>query len=74
MKKARRKWLSCQKRDIWDNPRVYLFEGLSTARIKYKLKHRSKKDLKMKKQLEQILEWRRHCKESSENKIRGKHI
>ena len=66
MKKSLRKKKSIYKRDVWDNTHIYWFFGLATNRIKYKLEHLPKKDLRMRKALEEVLKWRHHRKEMSE--------
>ena len=58
MKKALRKYLSIERRDIWDNPKVYEFCALSVDRLKHKLKHVPKKDRIMRSRLEEALDWR----------------
>ena len=55
MKKEHRKWLSVERRDLWDGPHDYLFGNLSADKLKYMLKHRNKKDLRMKRSIEDIL-------------------
>lgn len=60
MKKQRRKRISVEKRDLWDNSKVYWFYRLSVDRLKYKLRHLPKKDSKMKRELLTVLEWK--CK------------
>ena len=58
MKKQRRKRISVEKRDLWDNSKIYEFCHLSVNRLKYKLKHISKKDSKMRNRLQEALKWR----------------
>lgn len=60
MKNQLRKYLSVERRDLWDNSNIYQFYHLSVDRLKYKLKHLPKKDRKMKCKLEETLRWR--CK------------
>lgn len=60
MKKQLRKYLSVQRRDLWDNPKTYQFWCLSVDKLKFKLKHVPKKDSKMKSRLEEALRWRCH--------------
>lgn len=61
MKKQRRKLLSVERRDIWDNPRDYCQLGyLSTDKLKHMLKHKSKKDRRLKGEIWDILRWRKH--------------
>lgn len=62
MKKALRKLLSTERRDLWDDSRIYEFCHLSVDRLKFKLKHRPKKDRKMRSRLEEALEFRRREK------------
>ena len=59
MKKQRRKHFSVERRDIWDNSKIYEFAHLSVDRLKHKLKHIPKKDRKMRSRLEEALRWRR---------------
>ena len=65
MKNKLRKYLSVERRDLWDNSRIYQFWHLSVDRLKYKLKHTSKKDTRMKCALEEALEWM--CRNGKEN-------
>ena len=65
MKNQRRKFLSVERRDLWDNSKLYEFCHLSVDRLKHKLAHVSKKDRKMKCKLEEALRWR--CKIANEN-------
>ena len=58
MKKSLRKYLSMERRDIWDGPTIYEFCHLSVNRLKHKLEHASKKDRKVKSKLEEALRWR----------------
>ena len=58
MKKELRKYLSVERRDLWDGSKIYDFRHLSVDRIKYKLKHIPKKDKMMKDYLEIALIWR----------------
>ena len=58
MKKRLRKYLSRERRDIWDGPNIYEFAHLSVDRLKFKLRHVAKKDRKVKGRLEEALRWR----------------
>lgn len=58
MKKALRKYLSVERRDLWDSPNEYLFGGLSVDKLKYMLKHKSNKDLRIKKVIEEELSFK----------------
>ena len=58
MKKQHRKRISVEKRDLWDNSKIYEFCHLSVDRLKYKLQHISKKDSKMRDRLQEALKWR----------------
>lgn len=58
MNKKLRKYLSIERRDIWDNPKIYEFGHLSVDRLKHKLKHITNKDRKVKSKLEEALKWR----------------
>jgi len=58
MKNKLRKYLSVERRDLWDGARCYLLEFLSVDKLKHKLKHRAKKDRRIKSELERALEWR----------------
>ena len=58
MKKELRKYLSVERRDLWDNPKTYQFFDLSVDRLKHKLKHISNKDRRMRNELEESLRWR----------------
>lgn len=60
MKNQLRKYFSVERRDLWDNSRIYQFCHLSVDRLKHKLKHLPKKDSKMRCRLEEALKWR--CK------------
>ena len=60
MKNKLRKYLSVNRRDLWDNPKTYQFGYLSVDRLKHKLKHVPKKDSKMRSRLEEALMWRCH--------------
>ena len=55
MKNSLRKQLSIERRDLWDSPNEYLFDGLSVDKLKYMLKHRANKDLRIKKAIEEKL-------------------
>lgn len=57
-----RKYLSVERRDLWDSPRIYEFNHLSVDTLKHKQKHISKKDIKMKDALEEALQWRMKTK------------
>lgn len=57
MKKVLRKYLSVERRDLWDGPNEYLFSGLSVDKLKYMLKHKAKKDLRIKKAIEEQLSY-----------------
>lgn len=58
MKKALRKYISVERRDIWDSSKIYEFGYLSVDRLKHKLKHIPKKDRRMRSRLEEALRWR----------------
>ena len=58
MKKQRRKYLSVERRDLWDGSKIYQFGHLSVDRLKHKLKHVAKKDGEIKGRLEEALKWR----------------
>ena len=58
MKKSLRKYLSRERRDIWDSPKIYEFWHLSVDRLKFKLRHIPKRDRKVKSRLEEALRWR----------------
>ena len=58
IKNKLRKYLSVERRDLWDSPRVYAFRYLSVDKLKYKLKHLPNKDSKMKVILKEALERR----------------
>ena len=60
MKNKLRKYLSVERRDLWDSSKIYQFWHLSVDRLKHKLNHLPKKDSKMKSKLEEALNWR--CK------------
>ena len=60
MKNKLRKYLSVERRDLWDSSKIYQFWHLSVDRLKHKLNHQPKKDSKMKSKLEEALNWR--CK------------
>jgi len=59
MKKQLRKYLSRERRDIWDGSKIYEFGRLSVDKLKHKLKHIPKKDGKMRSRLEEALSGRR---------------
>lgn len=58
IKNKLRKYLSVERRDLWDNPHVYGFYHLSVDKLKHKLKHLPKRDSKMKVILKEALEHR----------------
>ena len=58
MKNKLRKYLSVERRDIWDISKTYQFCHLSVDKLKHKLRHISKKDRKMRSTLEEALGWR----------------
>ena len=60
MKNKLRKYISVERRDLWNGPKTYQFYCLSVDRLKHKLKHLPKKDRKMRSKLEEALMWR--CK------------
>jgi len=60
MKNKLRKYLSVQRRALWDNSKTYQFGYLSVDRLKHKLKHIPKKDSRMRSELEEALNWRCH--------------
>ena len=57
-------------RDIWDNSNIYWFWDLSVDKLKYKLIHRPKKDLRIKRTLTEVLEWKIGGKKMYENDLR----
>ena len=59
MKKALRKLLSVERRDLWDGSLIYEFYHLSVDKLKHMLRHRPKKDRKIRGRLEEALEFRR---------------
>ena len=58
IKNKLRKYLSVERRDLWDGSKVYEFCHLSVDRLKHKLKHLAKKDTRIKSALQEALEWR----------------
>lgn len=62
MKKALRKLLSVERRDLWDGSLIYDFYHLSVGKLKHMLSHVSKKDRKIRGRLEEALEFRRREK------------
>ena len=58
MKKALRKYFSIERRDLWDGPNEYLFSGLSVDKLKYMLKHKANKDLRIRKAIEEELSFK----------------
>ena len=60
MKNKLRKYLSVERRDLWDSSKIYQFYHLSVDTLKHKLEHLPKKDRKMRSRLEEALMWR--CK------------
>jgi hypothetical protein len=62
MKNKLRKYLSVERRDLWDGPCQYLLGFLSVDKLKHMLKHRAKKDLRMPIELKEALKWRMHVK------------
>ena len=58
MKKRLRKYLSRERRDIWESPTIYEFAHLSVDLLKHKLEHIPKRDRKVKRKLEEALRWR----------------
>ena len=64
MKKERRKILSVRRRDIWDRKtKQYDFGYMPSNELKYMLKHKSKKDGKIKSKIMFVLRQRGHLKE-----------
>lgn len=55
MKNSLRKYLSVERRDLWDSPKCYLLDHLSTDKLKFMLKRKSKKDRRIKREIENIL-------------------
>ncbi len=62
MKKERKKFLSVQRRDLWDGPDQYDFWNMSSNDLKYMLGHKPKKDRKIKPVIMLILRLRGHLK------------
>ena len=60
MKKQLRKYLSVERRDLWDNPKEYNFWCVSSDKLKYMLKSKSKKDRRLKGEIMSVLKRRRH--------------
>jgi len=58
MKKALRKYLSVERRDLWDSPNEYLFGGLSVDKLKHMLKHKANKDLRIQQAIEEELSFK----------------
>ena len=63
MKNQLRKWLSIERRDLWDGPRQYLIYHLSVDKLRHMQKHKAKKDTRMLRELKQALEWRTRVKQ-----------
>ena len=64
MKKERKKLLSVQRRDIWDNSKQYDFLNVSSNDLKYMLAHKSRKDRRIKSEIMFILRLRGHLKQT----------
>ena len=62
MKKSLRKYLSIERRDIWDSPGedCHHLGRLPTARLKYMMKHRSRNDRRLNPGIIAILRERGH--------------
>jgi len=60
MKKSKRKQKSVDRRDLWDGPRSYYpsLWLLTIDKLKHMLKHRSRRDGKIKSYIEDILHYR----------------
>ena len=58
MKNKLRKWLSIERRDLWDGPTEYLLDHLSVDKLKHMQRHVARKDLTMKRKLKEALKWR----------------
>lgn len=55
MKKALRKYLSVERRDLWDGPKCYILGHLPTDKLKFMLKHKSNRDRRIKEKIQDIL-------------------
>ena len=62
MKNALRKYLSIERRDIWDSPGedCHHLGSLPTAQLKHMMKHKSRKDRRLKPEIIAILKYRGH--------------
>lgn len=64
MKKRLRKYLSCERRDLWDNSKEYNLWNVSSNKLKYMLKHKPKKDRQIEPEIMFILKLRGHLKKN----------
>lgn len=59
MKNQLRKWLSRERRDLWDSPREYLIGHLPVDKLKHMENHIANNDIKMRSKLKEALRWRK---------------
>ena len=62
MKKQLRKYLSVERRDLWNSPNEYTFGELPSNKLKYMLKHKAKRDRRIELEIMFVLKWRGHVK------------
>jgi len=60
MKKRLRKYLSVERRDLWDGPHEYLLGHLSVDKLKHMEKHVANNDIRMRLKLKEALRWQKY--------------
>ena len=62
IKNKLRKYLSVERRDLWDNSNEYNFWGLPSNKLKHMLKHKAKRDRRIEHEIMAVLKCRGHVK------------
>ena len=62
IKNQLRKYLSRERRDLWDNSKEYNFWDLPSDKLKHMLKHKAKRDRRIEEEIMFILKRRGHLK------------
>lgn len=64
MKNQLRKYLSRERRDLWDISNEYNLDTLPSNKLKYMLKHKAKRDRRIEPEIMFVLKVRGHIKKN----------
>jgi len=67
IKNQLRKYFSHERRDLWDNPKEYVFWCVSSDKLKHMLRHKAKKDRRIEYEIMAVLKCRGHLKRNERN-------